>query len=128
MLNQYIKFIRERGIPLQPKVGTKGRAFTKEDALKAVDILRQSNVSILGGDVLIEKNSEWKYEVASWHSDQSQDESVEKLIRRSLNETKEFIKNYQEDAEGKNYFILIIDSSIPGLEEELQKLNNLLNE
>ena len=59
----YLNFLREKGISLSERTfGNDEFALNISDALRALDILYESQIVILGGDILSEKgNGEFIY-------------------------------------------------------------------
>ena len=83
-------------------------ALTVEDALQALELIKDSEEIILGGDILSEENNEliyayqlWgeEYHVLNWCCDRAANESEEAYLKRSYDIAKESITNANRTAE-----------------------------
>ena len=83
-------------------------ALTVEDALQALELIKDSKIIILGGDILSEDNNEliyayqlWgeEYHVLNWFCDRTtSNESKDAYLKRSYDIAKESITNANEIA------------------------------
>ena len=120
----YLNFLREKGISLSERTfGNDEFALNISDALRALDILYESQIVILGGDILSEKgNGEFiyayqllgdgqEYHYLNWYCDKQEDESQEEYAKRSYIVAKEGIKIANivaERLEKKCYIVIVI--------------------
>lgn len=105
----YRDFLKEKGKPLSEiNPGSDEIALTIEDALQALELIRDSEEIILGGDILSEVNNEliyayqlWgeEYHVLNWCCDRTSNESKEAYLKRSYDIAKESITNANKIAE-----------------------------
>ncbi len=100
-LYNYFKFLRENGKPLSEiNPGSDETYLTVENALQALEILKETQTPIIGGDILSENNNKlgyaihlWGYEYCHliWACDSLNDESKTDYFHRSYNKAKESI-------------------------------------
>jgi len=132
LIQQYWRFVREHGIDLQEKIGTKDWALTREDALAAISILKKINIILLGVDILVEKNDRFIHRPESWYVElnaQAKGESADQCVEKSLCAAKEYIEKFPEDTNGKYYYVLVPGHSLPEVEEkERLELREILNQ
>lgn len=108
-MKSYFNFIKENGKPLSEiNPGSNEIALTVIDALQALDLLRDSQTVVLGGDVLSEKNDEliyayqlWgdEYQYLNWYCDRIDNESKANYLQRSYELAREGITNANKTAE-----------------------------
>ncbi len=94
----YLDFLKKNGRPLcETYIGSDEIALTAENALQALELIKDSQILIIGGDVLSEDNNKliyahqlWgqEYHVLNWYLD------TEDLKR------KDFLKSYHIAKEG----------------------------
>jgi hypothetical protein len=117
----YLDFFREKGRPLlEINPGSDEIALTTDDALQALDLLDGNQISILGGDILSEKEDGsliyayqlWgsEYHYLNWYCDKSNSENQEDYAKRSYIIAKENIKTANDIAKrlGKKCYIVIV--------------------
>lgn len=79
----YSSFLAANGVSLE-ELGLQERAFTRSDAKRAVQILRELVVPILGGDVYFQRaGRRIEPAYANWHVDKERDESPNAFADRS---------------------------------------------
>jgi len=108
-MNSYFNFIKEKGKPLSEiNPGSDELALTVSDALQALDLLRESQTVVLGGDILSEKNEEliyayqlWgdEHQYLNWYCDRIDNESKASYLQRSYELAREGITNANKTAE-----------------------------
>jgi len=108
-ISTYLNFLTEKGRVLSEiNPGSDEIALTIEDALQALELIRNSEEIILGGDILSEDNNEliyayqlWgeQYHVLNWCCDRTSNESKEAYLKRSYDIAKESITNANKIAE-----------------------------
>jgi hypothetical protein len=102
-ISNFLKFIKTNGKPLsQINPGSDEIALTVNDALQALEILKESQTIILGGDILSEENNNliyayqlWgeEYQYLNWYCDRADNEDEEVYLKRSFDLAKEGIAN-----------------------------------
>lgn len=116
----YLDFLQKKGRPLaEINPGSDEIALTVADALEALELLKDSQIAILGGDILSEENGEliyaihlwgYDYHYLSWYCDRGENESEKDYIIRSYNTAKDSIINASKIAEqfNKKCFIVFV--------------------
>jgi hypothetical protein len=99
----YNDFIKLKGRRVSETYqGNKEVALSTKDALQALELLKDAQVEILGGDIFSEDNDEliyanqlWgaEYHYLNWYSEKEKDESNEAYLIRNYNEAKDGICN-----------------------------------
>jgi hypothetical protein len=110
-------------IDLSP-MGVSSVAFTKENALLILKIIRQENIPILGGDVCFVINGKIQYTGDNWSFSKKDDETLRQYTERSYQATFDYITKYyitEYREERITYFW-----KIPIRKQKIQKLE--LNE
>lgn len=105
----YLNFIKEKGRPLSEiNPGSDEIALAVDDALQAIELLKDIQTAILGGDILSEDSGEliyayqlWgeEYHYLNWYCDRIDNESEDDYLRRSYILAKEGIANAHTTAE-----------------------------
>ena len=108
----YLEFLKEKGKPLSEiNPGSDEIALTVSDALHALELLRDTQTGILGGDILSEKNNEltyayqlWgdEYIYLNWCCDRNGNENNADYLQRSYVLAREGIINASKIAEQLN--------------------------
>lgn len=111
-MDKYSELVKDRGVQLKDKTGTLDWALKREDALAALQLLRQEARAVLGGDVVLEKDGKFYFIFhdrvqGTWHIDQRDNESAESYIARSIRETEDYIESYPEKSGGNYYYVLV---------------------
>jgi hypothetical protein len=105
----YLNFIKEKGRPLSEiNPGSDEIALAVDDALQAIELLKDNQTAILGGDILSEDSGElvyayqlWgeEYHSLNWYCDRIDNESEDGYLKRSYILAKEGITNAHAIAE-----------------------------
>ena len=77
------------------EIGIDNCAFPYEQAIMLVDMLRQSCVPILGGDVYLRLESSIEISYDNWYCDKKEDERDSVFVNRSCDVAETFIKEYK---------------------------------
>ena len=91
----YLKYIESNGVSLS-KIGTTGYGLNRKTALAAIELLKKEGIPILGGDVLKQTNNEIGFTYDSWYIDKEPDIDEKEYVKRSVEKTIDYIKNYPE--------------------------------
>lgn len=121
-MTKYLDFLKEKGKPLSEiNPGSDEVALTARDALQALELLRESQTIILGGDIVSEENNKliyayqlWgeAYHCLNWSFDRSESESPEENLEKSYLLAKKNISSAYKTAEQlkrKCYIVLVIE-------------------
>jgi len=118
-ISNYLMFIREKGRSLSEiNPGSNEIALTVSDALQALDILKNNQIVILGGDILSEDGNGalvyayqlWGdlYIYLNWYCDKADGESEVDYIERSYEVARAAIVSANEIAERLKKKCLIV--------------------
>lgn len=86
--------------------GIYGYALDRNQTLDFIDICRELNISILGGDVLENSEGELEHTYDSWYCNNDRQEGAIEFSHRSTMYAREYILNYIKNE--KAYFILTL--------------------
>jgi hypothetical protein len=100
--------IRGRAIDLA-HLGVNQVAWFKKDVFEILGHLDETQVAILGGDVLVLKDGKFTHEYSNWHSDQQPNESQEDYAKRSREETESYINRYPDPEDGSIAYVLVME-------------------
>ncbi len=108
--SEYKEIIRENGHSLK-SMGYNGFGLVRSFALKAIKTLENTNISIVGGDVLILINNKISFTSTydNWYCEKKDKETLNEYIERSKNITYNYIINYKEPENGKILYCLILE-------------------
>lgn len=118
--SDYLNFLKEKGNTLSEiNPGSDEIALAVDDALQALELLRESQMVILGGDILSKENNDlvyayqlWgeEYQYLNWYCDKNDNESKGAYMQRSYVLAKECIINANKIAENlaKNCYIVFV--------------------
>lgn len=100
---RYLNFIKERGKPVsQINPGSDEMALAVDDALQAIELLKNSQTAIIGGDILSEDEGEliyayqlWgeEYHYLNWYCDKRDNESEYDYLKRSYDIARKSVIN-----------------------------------
>jgi hypothetical protein len=107
----YQQLLQTRGIALQG-FGVRDVALGREDAISALQFLREAAVPVLGGDVYFQRDSGLELAFANWHCDPKAGESPQDYLRRSLVAAEEYIKRFPEHRGVTPLFALVTDDPV----------------
>ena len=103
----YVRIL-EAGRPLaEINAGSDEVALTREAALAAVEALRDTEIAILGGDVLVDDHGLLRYALANWYSMPRERETPAEFARRSHRETAKYIRRYRSWGGPEPLFVLV---------------------
>jgi len=75
------------------------KALTKREALDALDLYERLSLPILGGDVFsLNRIGEINWTYDNWYCEKYENESRIEYTKRSVEETKQYINEYQKDS------------------------------
>jgi hypothetical protein len=116
----YFNFIKEKGKPLgEINPGSNEYALEVDDALQAIELLKESQMPILGGDILSNKSGSliyayqfWgsQYHSLNWYCEMTDGETKEGFCSRSYYIAKEAIDNASKIAKrlGEKCYITLV--------------------
>jgi len=116
----YLNFIKEKGKSIgEINPGSDAYALEVDDALQAIEILKEIHIPVLGGDILSNKSGSliyayqfWgsQYHCLNWYCEKSDSESKEVFCERSIHKAKKAIElaNMTAKKLGKKCYINLI--------------------
>lgn len=116
----YLDFISKVGRPiLEIDSDCQEIALSVEDALIAIEILKDNNTVILGGDIFLEEkgklvhaihNLGYDYHYLNWYCNKIENEIFENYLKRSYDSAKRSIISAEEIIKGfgKRCFIVLV--------------------
>ncbi len=108
-IGEYIKFYYAKGISLA-EIGISYKAFAREDALEAVEMLRRFRIPILGGDVITLKKGRLDMSDDHWVCDlQSDFGDYEEYLEASWKKAEKYIRLFSDSPDCKYLY----DLSLP---------------
>ena len=119
----FLGFLNQKGRPLSADYQSEEKALSVEDALQAVELLKEEKIAIYGGDILTEADGElvyahdiWgkEYHYLNWYCDKSEDEDRADYLQRSYDKAKEGIMEAKKVADrlGKKCYIVLVTEYI----------------
>lgn len=117
-ISRYLNFAKLKGRCLSEiNPGSNETALYAKDALEAINLIKDSKLRILGGDILTNDNEKLKYaynvwgkqyQYLNWSCDKLEKESTEEHIKRSYEVAEDAIKQATTVAEKFNMECLIV--------------------
>jgi hypothetical protein len=104
---EYQKLLDDRGVSLDA-LGLGDVALERDDALRAVELLKRASVPILGGDVYFKQASVIKLALANWHTDHRPAEDRDHFLARSWEDTIRYITGFPSRADVLPLFSLVL--------------------
>jgi hypothetical protein len=101
-----IKQILSKGMYLNT-LGVENWGLTRDQALFALNQLRELNVPVLGGDVCEIINDIIRYNYDNWYCEQNLDESNLSFVVRSIDIARDYLENYHCKNDINCLFVLV---------------------
>ena len=117
----YLGFLNQKGRALSVDYQSEEKALSVEDALQAIELLKEEKIAIYGGDILTEADGElvyahdiWgkEYYYLNWYCDKLDDEERTDYLQKSYDKAKEGIMEAKKIAERlskKCYIVLVTE-------------------
>lgn len=107
---KFVKFLKSRGTPRTEAEGG-ALALTKKDAIKALNLLSETDVGVLGGDVYeIEDDGYFQPKYDNWYCNKADIPSTE-FAEISQRNALKYLENYDEKRSSKIRYVLVIDDN-----------------
>jgi hypothetical protein len=104
----YIYFLKDHGRPLtEINPGSDELALELEDALEAIKFLENTNLAILGGDILSDISGKLIYTYENWYCEKMVHEAHSDYCNRSYMIAKNYISNLIKKNSKKLYVVLV---------------------
>ena len=119
----YLGFLNQKGRALSVDYQSEEKALSVEDALQAIELLKEEKIAIYGGDILTEADGElvyahdiWgkEYYYLNWYCDKLDDEERTDYLQKSYDKAKEGIMEARKVADrlGKKCYIVLVTEYI----------------
>jgi hypothetical protein len=106
--SRYQALLDKKGITLLEEFGIVDVALKRQDALIAVDFLREDGISILGGDVFFQVGNALELAYANWFTEQRVGEDLDTFIKRTCLETANYIEGFPSKTGVTPLFALVV--------------------
>ncbi len=105
---KFFDFLKTHGTP-RTDAADGELALTKTDALKALNLLVDTEIAVLGGDVyVLENDGYFRPTYDNWYCNK-EDKTFLEFAKKSRNIALSFLKNYKEGENLKIRYVLVID-------------------
>lgn len=104
---EYTQLLEARGVSLA-SLGLIEVALKTSDALLAVEILAQSGVSILGGDVYFARGSRIEPAYANWFTERRPSDTPDSYLNRSCDEARRYISEFPKRPDVEPLFVIVV--------------------
>jgi len=114
----YLGFLNQKSRALSADYQSEEKALSVEDALQAIELLKEEKTAIYGGDILTEADGHdiWgkEYYYLNWYCDKLDDEERADYLQRSYDKAKEGIMEAKKAADrlGKKCYIVLVTEYI----------------
>lgn len=119
----FLGFLNQKGRALSTDYQSEEKALSVEDALQAIELLKEEKIAIYGGDILTEADGElvyahdiWgkEFHYLNWYCDKLEDEDRADYLQRSYDKAKEGIVEAKKAADrlGKKCYIVLVTEYI----------------
>jgi hypothetical protein len=105
-----VQSLLSSGMDMQ-EFGSVNWAFRRADALEAASRFYELGIPILGGDVWEMREGRPFLTHDNWFCERLADEPLLSFVGKSVELTKDYIRSYSSDENGKYLFELVIDGS-----------------
>ena len=112
MIGRYAELLATKGVSLEG-LGIAERALRRDDALEAVHALEGSLVSILGGDVYVQRQGAVQPAYANWYADRRDGEPQKEFAVRSWLKAEGYISDYPRKENEQPLFVLVLSTTDP---------------
>lgn len=106
--SRYQALLDKKGIRLFEDFGIIDMALKRQDALLAVDFLREDGISILGGDVFFQVGTALELAYANWFTEKRAGEDLDAFIKRTCLETASYIEGFPSKSGVTPLFALVV--------------------
>lgn len=103
---EYLDLLTQHGRDLR-EIGVNGAALPRSAALKAVQLLHQAGVPILGGDVVRITGGKITVSRDNWYCKGAGDPGTAEYLRESLSQAEAYIRAYPDDEDGSVFYQIV---------------------
>ena len=106
--DSYQSLIEQSGISLD-SLGVADVAFTRRDALRAVEALQADERLILGGDAYYRCGATVGHALSNWYVERKADEPDADLLRRSWDAARRFVTQHGMEGTDEALFSFVVE-------------------
>ena len=104
--------ISSEGRPLaEINPGSTEIALSRMAALKAIDALDNTNIAVLGGDIVVAEDERLRYADATWHTNRRAEEEAMAFALRSRIAASDYVRGYPQRPGPQPLFVLVLDEA-----------------
>lgn len=108
-MTKYTYFLKERGRSLSEiNPGSDEIALKLDDALQAIELLKDARVPILGGDILSDVSGTLSYTYENWYCEKIEQETPNEYIERSYQISRTYLSNLILKKNKNDYAVFVI--------------------
>ncbi|SDF27170.1 Imm40 family immunity protein [Dyella sp. 333MFSha] len=104
----FLNWVRHRGVSVMDAFGTEDVALDAEDAIEAAQLLADTGVAVLGGDVFFRTAQGFELAYANWCSNPRPGENAAAYAARSIRETCDYIRDFPIRPDRTAIFALVV--------------------
>lgn len=108
--SKFDAFLTKMGVSLA-SLGVSGVALSRNDGLKAIDILRHGEFPILGGDVYFRHEGQLSVAYANWYVEPKPSERHESYLLRSWEKAAAYIRDFPEPTDAEVLFSFVVGNA-----------------
>jgi len=108
---EYKQFLKDCGTPRTNAEGGEV-ALKNSDAIKALDLLSDTDIGVLGGDVYkLESDGYFRPTHDNWYINKGTEDKIT-FAKKSRNAAYKYLTNYTEQKDLDIWYVLVVDESI----------------
>lgn len=107
----FVQYMGDHAVPYDPGGGYVFCALLKEHALEAIELLRGSEVIVVGGDVLSMRGGKLLFDPCGWSFTGRQEEPLAARVERSIDEARGYMRKIPSQAGDEAYFVLVLSEA-----------------
>ncbi len=101
-------------------IGVEEMAWHPEDAVKVLELLRPTEIAVLGGDVYVKRTGRFEPSYENWHVERDPQEMPSLFAARSQSIAREYLAKLRESGAGERWVTLVLSEPMePAVEDDL---------
>jgi hypothetical protein len=105
--SKYDELLIRAGISLA-QMNVRDIGLLRDDALLAVECLKDAEIPILGGDVWYRRHGKFELAYANWYADQKPGEDRRTYSYRSWTAAKQYVRDFPKQAGVEPLFVFVV--------------------
>jgi hypothetical protein len=106
-IKEFELLLKKKGYNLLP-IGVNGIALRKNHSLRAVEILENNKIPILGGDVFVLSNEKIEFSYDSWYCNEEDFNQYEEYLHNSWEVSRKYIELFKDTVREIYLFQIIL--------------------